>query len=93
MNKNLIATVALFFGTIGLHKFLLGKPIQGLMYILFSWTGIPTLLGVLESLYYFCISQESFDRQYFPEKANYSNNPPEEVTVNGKKYREVSDNQ
>ena len=47
------ATVALvltiFLGGLGIHKFYLGKPVLGILYLVFSWTGIPSLIALVES--------------------------------------------
>ncbi len=34
--------------TIGLHKFYLGKPLQGLLHILFFYTLIPLILTIID---------------------------------------------
>lgn len=43
----IIFIICLFFGTIGIHKFLLGENFKGLMYLLFFWTFIPTILAFI----------------------------------------------
>lgn len=45
------AMLALFLGTFGVHRFYLGENLAGVLYILFSWTGIPTLLGIIECFF------------------------------------------
>ena len=45
------ALLALFLGTFGAHRFYLGESTAGVLYILFSWTGIPTLLGAIECFF------------------------------------------
>jgi TM2 domain-containing membrane protein YozV len=42
--------LAFFFGGFGAHCFYLNKPIRGLSYLLFCWTGIPFLLGWMDML-------------------------------------------
>jgi TM2 domain-containing membrane protein YozV len=64
MNKNLIGLLALFLGGLGIHKFLLGEWIQGLLYLLFCWTFIPSFISFVEAIWYFSISQEKFDQSY-----------------------------
>jgi TM2 domain-containing membrane protein YozV len=39
---------ALFLGSFGIHKFYMGETGWGVLYLLFSWTGIPGLLGFIE---------------------------------------------
>lgn len=33
---------------LGAHKFYLGKPLQGLLHIVFVWTGIPVILTIID---------------------------------------------
>jgi len=43
--------LALFLGCFGLHHFYLGRTGLGILYICFSWTGIPTVLGFIEAFF------------------------------------------
>ena len=47
-NKTLAGILAIFLGTLGVHKFYQGKWKAGIAYFLFFWTGIPTILGILD---------------------------------------------
>lgn len=47
-NKTIAGVLAMFAGTIGLHCFYMGKYKKGLLYLLFFWTGIPTILGIMD---------------------------------------------
>jgi TM2 domain-containing membrane protein YozV len=58
------ALLAIFAGTFGIHKFYLGEVAQGLLYLLFFWTGIPTVLGWIEGSIYLSTSDENFERKY-----------------------------
>ena len=49
-NKALYIAMALLFGTFGVHKFCAGRVWMGLLYVLFSWTGIPTVVGIIEGV-------------------------------------------
>jgi TM2 domain-containing membrane protein YozV len=40
--------LCLFLGGIGAHKFYLGQPGTGLLYLLFSWTFIPVIISIFE---------------------------------------------
>ena len=42
--------IAAFFGPLGLHKVRLDQPVQGLLRLLFCWTSIRALLGLLDLL-------------------------------------------
>jgi TM2 domain-containing membrane protein YozV len=43
--------LALFLGTFGAHHFYLRRNGLGILYCCFCWTGIPTILGFLESFF------------------------------------------
>ena len=55
--------LAIIFGSLGIHKFYVGKYGKGMMYAVFSWTFIPFLLGVAEGIHYLCISDEEFKNE------------------------------
>lgn len=63
-SKIVAAVLAIFFGDLGLHKFYLGQPSWGLLYLLFSWSFIPMFLGVIEGLLYLAMSNQSFEAKY-----------------------------
>lgn len=64
-NKYLAAVLAIFFGTWGLHRFYMGKW-DGVLYIIFSMTFIPQIVGFIEGIYYLTITDEKFQ-----SKCNY----------------------
>ena len=43
--------LAIFLGGFGLHHFYVGRVGLGLLYIIFSWTGIPWVLGWIECFF------------------------------------------
>lgn len=48
----------------GLHKFYLGQPIWGLVYLLLSWTPIPKIASVIEAVWYFLQNPSEFDQRF-----------------------------
>ncbi|KXT75196.1 hypothetical protein STRDD10_00398 [Streptococcus sp. DD10] len=50
VNKWVYALLALFFGGLGAHHFYAGKIGTGFMYLLFSWTFIPALIGFFQGI-------------------------------------------
>ncbi len=50
VHKVVYALLAIFLGWLGIHKFYAGKPVQGIIYILFSWTGIPSIIAFIEGI-------------------------------------------
>ncbi len=63
-NKLVAGIFALILGGIGVHKFYLGRCFQGLLYLVFCWTFIPGIIGLLEGIHYLCMSDASFNRTY-----------------------------
>jgi TM2 domain-containing membrane protein YozV len=43
--------LALFLGTFGAHHFYLRRPGLGIVYVLFCWTGIPTIVSFVECFF------------------------------------------
>lgn len=59
--------LALLLGGIGAHKFYLGETGLGILYLCFSWTLIPALVGFIEGILYLTKTDEEFQRQYVNE--------------------------
>lgn len=58
--------LALFLGTFGAHHFYLRRPGLGILYCLFCWTGIPTVVSFIE-----CFFMPARVRQYNLGLASY----------------------
>jgi RNA polymerase subunit RPABC4/transcription elongation factor Spt4 len=58
------AWLALLLGGVGAHKFYLGKPIIGLIYLVFVWAYVPAILGIIEGIMYFSMTDEKFAEKY-----------------------------
>lgn len=56
--------IALFLGGIGIHKFYLNRTKEGVLYLLFCWTLVPSVLGLLDALNLFTMNQTLFDERY-----------------------------
>ena len=56
--------LAFFFGWFGAHKLYLGQPMWGILYMLFSPTGVPSLISLFDGLYYILIGYDEFHRRY-----------------------------
>tara|TARA_R110000868_G_scaffold25972_2_gene100617 strand:+ start:603 stop:806 length:204 start_codon:yes stop_codon:yes gene_type:complete len=63
-DKNVAALLAFFLGGLGIQWFYLGKPLSGMLYFLFSWTLLPSVIGVIEAIWFAVISKEQFDKTY-----------------------------
>lgn len=63
-SKVTAGVLAILLGGIGAHKFYLGKTGQGILYLLFSWTFIPLIVGVIEGLMYLGMRDADFAQKY-----------------------------
>src|SRR5262249_49237648 len=63
-DKTTAAILALLFGSIGIHKFYLGRPAAGVMYLLFCWTLVPTLLAFVDCLVLALMERDDFNERY-----------------------------
>jgi len=63
-SKGAACGLAFFLGGIGLHKFYLEQPFQGLLYLCFCWTFVPAVLGLIEGLNFMFMSQKTFAERY-----------------------------
>lgn len=63
-DKNVTAIFALIFGLFGVHRFYLGQVGRGILYLLFFWTGIPAIIGLIDSIIFFSMDQDEFDYKY-----------------------------
>lgn len=52
--------LAWFLGGFGAHKFYLGKPSQGILYLLMCWTFIPSIIAFFEGIGYLLKSDADF---------------------------------
>ncbi|WP_353928980.1 NINE protein [Okeanomitos corallinicola TIOX110] len=62
-----IAAILAFSGTLtisGLHKFYLGQPLWGILYVLLSWTPIPKVASAIEGVWYLAQDEEAFNRNF-----------------------------
>ena len=50
VNKVAYILCALFLGGFGVHKFISGKWVLGIIYLLFFWTFIPAMVAVVEAI-------------------------------------------
>jgi hypothetical protein len=61
-SKVTYGVLALLIGGLGIHRFYLGQSI-GILYILFCWTYIPSLIAFVEGIIALCSSDESWERK------------------------------
>ena len=59
VNKYVYAALAFFLGGLGAHRFYRKQYGKALLYILFCWTGIPGVIGMIEGVIAFIKLQMS----------------------------------
>jgi TM2 domain-containing membrane protein YozV len=77
-NKS-IAIILAFSGAItisGLHKFYLGQPLWGIVYLLLSWTPIPKVASVIEGVWYLTQDEEAFHKNFNLGQSELKTSPP-----------------
>lgn len=50
VNQLVYILLAILVGGFGLHKFYEGKAGLGILYLLFCWTGIPSIIALIEGI-------------------------------------------
>jgi len=63
-SKIVAGILAILLGSIGIHKFYLGQTGKGILYLLFCWTYIPSIVGVIEGIIILCSNDENFQIKY-----------------------------
>lgn len=63
-NRSTAAIFAFFLGGLGAHKFYLGQPGFGIVYLLFCWTFVPAIIGFIEAIVYLSMSDVAFNAKY-----------------------------
>ena len=58
------ALFAILLGGLGIHKFYLGRVGWGILYLVFCWTFIPSLVGLIEGIIYLVSSDADFAKKY-----------------------------
>ena len=85
-NKTVAGILAILLGDLGIHKFYLGKIGWGIVYLLFCWTGIPAIVGLIEGIIYLCTDDDTFQVKCCDMPASVV------VNENAGKYDSIEDN-
>ena len=62
--KEIAGALAFLVWGLWVHRFYLEQYLQGTLYIAFSWTFIPAILGIVESIQFFTMKEEKFNELY-----------------------------
>ena len=63
-SKVAAGVLGILLGDFGAHKFYLGQIGIGILYLLFFWTLIPGIVGLVEGIIYLALSDYEFERRY-----------------------------
>lgn len=63
-NKVVAALLAFFLGGFGVHKFYLGQIGFGILYLVFCWTLIPSLIAFVEFIILLAMDDHVFEEKY-----------------------------
>jgi TM2 domain-containing membrane protein YozV/RNA polymerase subunit RPABC4/transcription elongation factor Spt4 len=63
-DQTVAGILALLLGGLGAHKFYQGRIGLGLIYLCFSWTFIPAILGLIEGILMLVADEEEYERKY-----------------------------
>ena len=65
-DKTVAGLLAILLGGLGAHHFYLGHIGMGLLYLLFSWTFIPLIAGIIEGITYLSSNDDKWLQKYPP---------------------------
>ncbi len=68
----LLAVCGIFTPIVGLHKFYLGQPIWGVVYLLLSWTPIPHIASAIEAVWYLLQDSTDFQSNFDPRPLSFN---------------------
>lgn len=63
-NKLVAALLAIFLGGIGIQHFYLGKTLFGVLSLVFFWTYVPAIIGLVQGVLILISSDEKFQNTY-----------------------------
>lgn len=63
-SKTTAGLLAIFLGGLGIHQFYLGNGSKGVLYLLFCWTGIPSLIGFIDGIVLLTSNERRFNIKY-----------------------------
>ncbi|MBQ4572379.1 MAG: TM2 domain-containing protein [Clostridia bacterium] len=64
-DKMILAIVALLVGTFGIHNFMMGESKKGIVKILLCWTGISSIISLIDAIKLFTDKYEVDADKYF----------------------------
>lgn len=63
MKSKIVAGIlAILIGGLGVHRFYMGHIGKGILYLVFCWTGIPSILALIEGIMFLVKTDEEFEQ-------------------------------
>ncbi|RKZ11031.1 hypothetical protein DRQ25_00800 [Candidatus Fermentibacteria bacterium] len=63
-NKTVAMLLALFLGAFGVQRFYVGQIGIGVLLCVFFWTGIPSVIAIVDIIRWAGVKQEDFEKKY-----------------------------
>jgi TM2 domain-containing membrane protein YozV len=63
-DKTTAGLLAILLGGLGAHKFYLNQTGLGILYLVFCWTFIPAIIGLVEGIVYLTMTDQDFNAKY-----------------------------
>lgn len=64
-NRIMVGLLGLFLGGLGVQFFVMKKWAQAIISLVFCWTGIPAVVGVLQGIRILCLTDEEYAEIYY----------------------------
>ena len=69
MKSKIVAGIlGILLGGLGVHKFYMGNILAGVVYLVFSWTTVPGILGLFEGIVFLIDDDEKFQARVEAKK-------------------------
>lgn len=75
-SKWVAVALGLLLGSLGAHKFYLGRPWWGLLYLLTCWTFVPAVVALIEVVIYLFTDETDFAIKHAPRHPAHRNQQP-----------------
>ena len=75
-SKTTAILLALFLGGLGAHHFYLKHWGRGILYLLFCWTYVPSILGLIDAVYYLVAGGKDFEEAPASVAPSVTSAPP-----------------
>lgn len=63
-NRGLAIVLAIFLGGLGIHRFYVGKIGSGFLFLIFCWTFVPIILGIIDAIRWSIMGEQRFGELY-----------------------------